>query len=94
MDLEESVGAPIKMTSKTSTVHIGSPPICRKCETLEKILKFGLSNRGYWLVTELFVELHNERDYCSSGEPVAHELRKKRLLREWVCRSQLEPLLK
>lgn len=40
---------------------------CEACDVLHELFKFGLSNRGYWLLTELFMELHNGHDYCESA---------------------------
>lgn len=38
--------------------------ICKKCKILNSLMKYKLSNRSYWLITELFVELHHGYDYC------------------------------
>lgn len=37
---------------------------CKVCRILNSIFDLRLSNYGYWLLTELFVELHNGKDYC------------------------------
>ena len=39
---------------------------CKACELLDKIydLKPIQSNYDYWLFTELFVYLHDGKDYC------------------------------
>jgi hypothetical protein len=40
---------------------------CPHCDFIKKV--FGniidLSNREYWIMTELFVYLHNGKDYCN-----------------------------
>lgn len=38
---------------------------CKTCKILYNLFQLGLSNRGYWLLTELFIELHGGRDYCA-----------------------------
>ena len=35
---------------------------------LNEIFKMGLSNYGYWCLTEIFVELHDGKDYCYGSE--------------------------
>ena len=42
---------------------------CKHCKFLDKIFKpiFEMpdcSNREYWIFTEMFVYLHNGKDYC------------------------------
>lgn len=37
---------------------------CRACSILSKALELGISKRGYWLITELFVDLHDGKDVC------------------------------
>ncbi len=41
--------------------------MCKHCEWIEEI--FGDSktetNRDYWIMTEIFVYLHNGKDYCN-----------------------------
>ena len=44
---------------------------CKKCKLLmelfENLVKTGRStNRDYWIMTELFVILHEGKDYCKS----------------------------
>jgi len=39
---------------------------CKKCRLLNALMNESLSNRGYWLVTELFMELHNGKDWCQN----------------------------
>jgi len=41
---------------------------CEACALLAKLFSFKLSNRGYWLLTELFVELHDRKDYYYHAE--------------------------
>ena len=39
--------------------------ICRKCELLmELFTRTPKDNRDYWVMTELFVMLHDGKDYC------------------------------
>ena len=40
---------------------------CNSCVLLSKLFEFVTSNRGYWLLTELFLELHKGKDYCDSS---------------------------
>ena len=38
---------------------------CEKCELLFELYdQVPETNRNYWLMTELFYYLHNEKDYC------------------------------
>ena len=41
---------------------------CTKCKLIYELFKLTSSNYAYWLITELFTELHNGRDYCVGGE--------------------------
>lgn len=38
---------------------------CKHCNLLNKVFKDILNNREYWLFTEMFVYLHNGKDYCT-----------------------------
>lgn len=39
--------------------------ICVKCDLLMELFKrTPLTNRDYWVMTELFVLLHDGKDYC------------------------------
>lgn len=43
--------------------------VCNQCELLDELFgnlaKTGkATNRDYWVMTELFVLLHNGKDYC------------------------------
>jgi len=42
---------------------------CEKCDKLMDIYKSieNPSNRDYWLMTELFVMLHDGKDYCKEA---------------------------
>jgi len=40
---------------------------CVKCVVLYQIFQLSSVNYWYWLITELFVLLHNGRDYCESS---------------------------
>ena len=40
---------------------------CKKCKLLNKIFKSINNNYEYWLMTELFVYLHNGKDYCEKA---------------------------
>jgi len=38
---------------------------CRKCELLDELFqRTPTTNRDYWVMTELFVYLHDGKDYC------------------------------
>lgn len=37
---------------------------CSKCKILNRLFHLAESNRDYWLITELFVSLHGNKDYC------------------------------
>ncbi len=41
--------------------------MCKHCEWLEKLFSDDKieSNREYWIMTEIFVYLHNGKDYCN-----------------------------
>jgi len=42
---------------------------CRKCELLSELYKqTPKTPRDYWLMTELFVYLHDGKDYCEGDE--------------------------
>lgn len=41
---------------------------CKHCEFLHKIFGKPRNNRDYWLFTEIFVYLHNGKDYCNNKE--------------------------
>jgi hypothetical protein len=39
---------------------------CKHCEFIEIIFKMDdMTNREYWLMTEIFVYLHNDKDFCN-----------------------------
>lgn len=39
---------------------------CEKCELLMELFeRTPKTNRDYWVMTELFVLLHNGKDYCN-----------------------------
>ena len=38
--------------------------MCVKCILSYILYKMLKSNRGYWIMTEIFVKLHGGRDYC------------------------------
>lgn len=41
---------------------------CRDCELLFEMYEgTKKSNREYWLMTELFVKLHDGKDWCDDG---------------------------
>lgn len=48
---------------------------CRKCDLLMELFeRTPLTNRDYWVMTELFVLLHDGNDYCNriqSSKPKA-----------------------
>jgi hypothetical protein len=39
--------------------------MCKECDWIEKVFGVPQSNREYWLMTEVFVKLHNGKDYCN-----------------------------
>jgi len=41
-------------------------PECEKCTKLDELFKLipNPTNRDYWLMTELFMSLHDGKDYC------------------------------
>ena len=42
---------------------------CDKCDKLiELFISAEQTNRNYWLMTELFVMLHNGKDVCGGGD--------------------------
>ena len=58
------------MDNKNRTCH--RMTICEKCDLLMELFeRTPLTNRDYWVMTELFVLLHDGKDHCSpqsSGE--------------------------
>jgi hypothetical protein len=40
---------------------------CPKCEFIDRIFKGikDMSNREYWIMTEVFVHLHDGKDFCN-----------------------------
>ena len=44
---------------------------CKHCKWLEELFKNikDMTNREYWTMTEIFVYLHNGKDYCDSVSP-------------------------
>jgi len=48
--------------------------VCKHCEQISKWMDYltscedGMTNREYWIMTEVFVYLHNGKDYCTIGE--------------------------
>ena len=42
--------------------------MCPHCKFLDNTFGEILSNREYWLYTEMFVYLHNGKDYCDYKE--------------------------
>lgn len=39
---------------------------CKKCDLLMELFETAeQTNRNYWIVTELFVFMHNGKDYCN-----------------------------
>ncbi len=41
---------------------------CKHCYFLNKTFKNWSTNYEYWLYTEMFVYLHDGRDYCESAK--------------------------
>jgi len=41
---------------------------CDSCALVKKVMERVDSCRGYWLATELFMELHNGVDFCKKNE--------------------------
>ena len=39
--------------------------MCKHCEWINKVFNFDMTNREYWIMTEVFVNLHNGKDYCN-----------------------------
>ena len=43
---------------------------CEHCEFIERLGNYlrecpdGMTNREYWILTEIYVYLHNGKDYC------------------------------
>jgi len=37
---------------------------CAGCVLVKQIMDAVHSNRGYWLATEIFMEVHDGKDYC------------------------------
>jgi len=37
---------------------------CPHCELLKRVFPEDMNNREYWIMTEIFVYLHNGKDYC------------------------------
>lgn len=39
---------------------------CKHCEFINNVFSMGMdmTNREYWIMTELFVHLHDGKDYC------------------------------
>ncbi len=37
---------------------------CPRCEFINKLFNFDMTNREYWIMTELFVYLHDGNDFC------------------------------
>ncbi len=44
-------------------------PDCKHCKWLEQLFSDDKieSNREYWIMTEIFVYLHDGKDYCNGG---------------------------
>jgi len=49
---------------------------CLKCNLLKKVFKKINNNYEYWLMTELFVYLHNGKCYHENQRREAHEFKK------------------
>jgi len=48
--------------------------VCKHCEQISKWVDYltscedGMTNREYWIMTEVFVYLHDGKDFCKIGE--------------------------
>lgn len=52
-----------------SEKKIGVVVSCYKCSLLKELFeRTPKSNRDYWVMTELFVELHDGHDYCDKNQ--------------------------
>ena len=41
---------------------------CKHCKFINKVFKKWNTNYEYWLYTEMFVYLHDGKDYCNGKE--------------------------
>mgnify|MGYP001581809300 FL=1 len=60
--------------------------MCRKCELLNELFK-GIkdsTNRDYWVMTELFVYLHDGKDYCKGEDKTATTLLNLKLTKKGI----------
>ena len=49
--------------------------MCYKCDLLMKLFeRTPLTNRDYWVMTELFVLLHDGKDHCLTEPEISDDL--------------------
>ncbi len=43
--------------------------MCESCKIVKEIMDKAKNNYEYWIATEVFMILHNGKDYCNDKKP-------------------------
>ena len=64
--MKDKIQVDVKITAQNKYMNMQKTSDCEACNALNEIAKLfsEYSNKTYYHLTELFVELHDGKDYC------------------------------